>query len=158
MSRMITGADTARDEGGVDRIEACARIARPPEEIFAIYRDVANWNAWDPDTRQASLHGPFAIGTTGDLVPERGRKVTMKIVAIQPDRGFSVEVRIPLFRMRFDHELTPMGAGTEVLHRVTFAGPLACLLAPSIGGPLRTGLPRTLQGLKRYAEEGIAIR
>lgn len=139
-----------------EAIQARTRIDVPPAEIYAIYRDVANWPAWDPDTRAASLHGPFALGTTGELVPTKGGPVIMQITALEPDRAFTVEARIPLFRMRFDHELTPVRGGTDVLHRVTFSGPLAFLFGRVVGEPLVRGLPATLAGLKRYAEQRVA--
>lgn len=141
-----------------DAIEARIRIGVAPPEIYAIYRDVANWPAWDPDTRLARLHGPFALGTTGELVPAKGRPVVMQITALEPDRAFTVEARVPGFRMRFEHELTPVTEGTEVLHRVSFSGPLAFIFGRVVGEPLRRGLPATLAGLKQYAEQRIAIR
>lgn len=139
-----------------DAIEASIVIAATPAEIFAVYRDVPGWSAWDPDTRRASLDGPFALGTTGELVPTKGRRVTMQIVALEPDRLFTVEARIPLFRMRFEHRLEPVHAGTRAWHRVEFSGALAFLFGPLVGGPLHDGLPATLRGLKRHVEARVA--
>ncbi len=78
----------------------------------------------------------------------------MDFISVVPNQSFTVESRIPLFRMLFEHELHPMAAGTEVVHRVAFSGALSFVLGPIVGNPLRTGLPITLASLKRLAESG----
>jgi Polyketide cyclase / dehydrase and lipid transport len=134
------------------KIESRITIATLPETLFAIYADVSNWNKWDPDTKSSSLEGPFEIGSVGRLAPTRGREVPMSLVSVVPNRSFTVECRIPLFRMVFEHELTPHGSLTDVVHRVSFSGPLTFLFGPLVGGPLRKSLPQTLKSLKQYAE------
>ncbi len=55
--------------------------------------------------------------------------------------------------MVFEHELTPLAAAqTEVVHRVSFTGPLSLLLAPLMTRRLNSGLPVTLARLKALAE------
>jgi uncharacterized protein YndB with AHSA1/START domain len=127
-------------------------IAATPQTVFRIYEDVSHWHTWDPDTRAASLDGPFQVGTRGQLTPTQGRTVPMELVAVVPDRLFTVESRIPLFRMLFQHELTPGREGTEVVHRVVFAGLLTLLLGPLLAKRLNAGLPVTLARLKSLAE------
>ena len=68
--------------------------------------------------------------------------------------GFTVESRMPLFRMVFEHELRPEGAATRVVHRVAFSGLLAALLGRMLVKRLNQGLPVTLAKLKRRAEGG----
>lgn len=67
---------------------------------------------------------------------------------------FTLESKIPLFRMVFEHELVPQGAGVKVIHRVTFSGLLTFLLGRMLVKQLNQGLPLTLAGLKRLAERG----
>ena len=75
-----------------------------------------------------------------------------------PGRAFTAESRIPLFCMVFEHELTPLAAAqTEVVHRVSFTGPLSLLLAPLMTRRLNSGLPVTLARLKARAE-GVGAR
>jgi Polyketide cyclase / dehydrase and lipid transport len=129
-------------------------VAASPAEIFRIYQDVEHWSTWDPDTRAANLDGPFAVGSRGRLTPTRGSTVPMMVTAMVPDRCFTVECRIPLFRMQFDHELIPKEAGTEVVHRATFSGVLSFILAPMLTRQINAGLPVTLARLKNLAETG----
>lgn len=134
-------------------IEERVNIDVPPATVFAIYTEVEGWHRWDPDTKSARLDGPFAVGTRGVLAPAQGFPVKMTMTEVVQDRGFTVVCQAPLCAMRFDHELTPDGPGVIVVHRVSFAGPLAWLFGRLVGGRVRLGLPVTMQSLKRYAEQ-----
>jgi uncharacterized protein YndB with AHSA1/START domain len=133
-------------------IEHRITIHTPPATIFRIYQAVDQWHTWDPDTKAAHLDGPFAVGTRGRIVPSNGKGVPMEVVAIVPDQSFTVRGWIPGFEMRFEHELLPQGASTQVTHRVSFTGWLAWLLGPMVGRDVDKGLPHTLASLKRLAE------
>ena len=137
-------------------IEHRIPIATPPAAIYRLYADVANWHRWDPDTKRATLDGPFAVGSRGKLTPAKGNTVPMVVSFADPLRGFTVESRIPLLlRMVFEHELIAQGASvTEVVHRVTLSGPLAWLIGPGLKRQIDAGLPVTLSRLKRLAETG----
>lgn len=135
------------------QVEHRIQVAAPPERIFSIYEDVPGWRQWDPDTKSATLDGPFAVGSTGKLTPAKGNAVPMRVTALVPNRSFTVECRIPLFRMVFDHELVPMGSTTEVVHRASFSGALAPLLGRMLARRVDAGLPVTLANLKRHAEQ-----
>ena len=134
-------------------IEEAVRISVPPATVQAIYMEVDNWSKWDPDTRSASLDGPFQVGSTGLLTPTKGFPVTMMLTEVAHERGFTAECKAPLCIMRFEHELTPIDGGVLAVHRVTFSGPLAILFRRLVGTQVRLGLPVTMQGLKRYAEQ-----
>lgn len=134
------------------QVEHRISIAVSPETIFRIYEDVQNWHTWDPDTKHASLDGPFRVGTSGRITPPKGMTVPMLLTQVEPGTCFTVESKIPLFRMLFEHELLPMGGATEVIHRVTFSGFLSVVLGPMLSKQLNVGLPVTLRKLKALAE------
>jgi hypothetical protein len=123
-----------------------------PEVIYRIYEDVAAWNTWDPDTKQATLDGPLRVGARGKLTPPKGLTVPMLITQATSGRSFTVESKIPMFRMVFEHELHPSEIGTEIVHRVTFSGLLSRVLGPMLAKQLNAGLPVTLGKLKQLAE------
>ena len=131
-------------------------VAAPPETLFGIYADVAQWHTWDPDTKRASLDGPFQVGSRGRLTPAEGSAVPMVVTELAAGRSFTVESKIPMFCMRFEHELLPRGHSTEVVHRVTFSGLLAPLIGRMLSKRLNVGLPRTLANLKQLAEQDNA--
>jgi hypothetical protein len=127
-------------------------VSASPEIIFDIYTDVANWRTWDPDTKASSLDGPFRIGTTGSLTPARGNTIPLVLTHVTPGHNFTVEARIPLLRMLFEHELFEVEGQTEVVHRASFHGLLAPLVGRVVGTRLNSGLPVTLANLKALAE------
>jgi hypothetical protein len=128
----------------------------PPETIFRIYEDVKNWHTWDPDTKQASLDGPFQVGSRGRLVPTKGNAVPMTLTKAIPAQCFTVESQIPLFQMVFEHELSQKSGATEIIHRVTLSGFLTFILGPMLSKQLNIGLPITLSRLKALAESRSA--
>lgn len=134
------------------RVEHQIRVDAPAATIFRFYEDVTRWPAWDPDTRAAWLDGPLRPGSRGQLTPTQGRTVPMLVTRVEADRCFTVESRIPLFRMVFDHELEPEGPATRVVHRVTLSGPLSLVIGPMLARRIDAGLPVTLSRLKALAE------
>lgn len=138
------------------QVEHSTVVQAPAARIFRIYEDVAAWPSWDPDTRRAALDGPFAVGSRGSLTPTQGRRVPMLVTKVERNAGFTVESRIPLFRMVFEHELQPQGEAVRVVHRVTFSGPLTFVLGRMLARRVDQGLPVTLARLKRLAESGSA--
>lgn len=138
------------------QVEHRIKVAAAPGSIFHIYQDVENWHTWDPDTRRATLQGPFEVGSRGRLTPTKGNAVPMVLTKVVRDSCFTVESKIPLFRMVFEHELVPFQGMTEVIHRVTFSGPLTFVLGRMLVKQLNSGLPVTLQRLKALSESRSA--
>jgi hypothetical protein len=120
--------------------------------VHAIYAQVEHWHTWDPDTKAASIEGPFVSGATGTLAPQKGRAVKIRFTDVRPDAGFTCVGGIPGFTMTFEHELSDVKVGTLIVHRVTFSGFLAPIFERLMGKQLRVGLPKTLASLKRLAE------
>lgn len=136
------------------QVEHRITIAAPPGRIFKIYDDVAHWHTWDPDTKTATLDGPLRVGAKGSITPTKGRTVPMVVTSVQHERSFTVESKIPLFHMVFEHELRPTASGTEVTHRVTLSGLLKLLIGRMLSRQIDHGLPVTLARLRRLAETG----
>lgn len=134
-------------------IEARIHIAVPPTVIDQIWSQVDQWHVWDPDTKKAQLNGPFVVGTKGRIVPKKGMGVAMVMTERTEGLSFTVEGHMPLFRMHFEHLVTPTASGSTVVHRVWFTGPLAFLFGPIVAKQLRVGLPLTMKSLQAYAEK-----
>ncbi|MBP6862842.1 MAG: SRPBCC family protein [Neisseriaceae bacterium] len=134
-------------------IEERIHIAVSPAVIDHIWREVEAWPLWDPDTKKAHLNGPFEVGSSGRITPQKGISVAMVITECTPGHSFTVEGHIPFFRMHFAHTVTPSALGSEVVHRVWFTGPLAFLFGPNVAKQVRQGLPNTMRSLKAYAEQ-----
>jgi hypothetical protein len=134
-------------------IEERIHIAVPALVIDQIWSEVGQWHRWDPDTKHAMLDGPFATGTKGRITPRKGMGVSMIVTERTAGRSFTVEGHIPLFRMHFEHTVSPIAGGSEVAHRVWFTGALAFLFGPGVAKQVREGLPQTMRSLKAYAEQ-----
>lgn len=127
-------------------------ISAPAEKVFSLYANVAGWPSWDPDVKEASIDGALASGVAGTLHPSNGPKSKIILTEVAPNRLFTVESKLPLCVMRFEHELSNASGQTKALHRVSFSGALSPLFGRLIGSQIRKGLPHSLQGLKRAAE------
>jgi predicted transcriptional regulator YdeE len=121
-------------------------------DVFRVYSDVANWKTWDPEVEWSSLEGPFAKGSKGRLKPRGAPVSAIYLTGVKNGASFTVESRLPLCRMVFEHELTSNGNRTEALHRVTFTGFLSFLFGFLIGRQINKGFPKTLLGLKEKCE------
>lgn len=139
-------------------IEEKIEIFAEPETVFALYADVPGWPDWDPDTKAASIDGPFVTGATGRLTPTKGFTVPMRFVSVVRNRAFIVESAAPLCVLRFEHILSPTANGVLAVHRVSFSGPLARFYGWLVGSRVRVGLPVTMAKLKRTAEAAGACR
>jgi len=135
------------------QFEESIEIQASPETIFALYADVPAWATWDPDVSSSSIVGAFVSGSTGKLKPSSGPEASIIFTEVVANKSFSVENRLPLCVMRFEHELFPTTIGTTVVHRVSFSGFLSPLFSRIIGSQIRKGLPQTMAGLKRAAEK-----
>ena len=133
-------------------VEKHVVISATPETIFRIYRDVENWNQWDPDTKASTLNNGLALGSKGTLTPTKGNTVPLEVTSVQEGKHFTVTSQTLLFRMDFDHELEATDGGTKVVHRVKLAGLLKPLLTRMLAPQIDRGLPVTLQHLKARAE------
>jgi len=128
-------------------------INAPVDRLFSLYADVSDWSSWDPDVKFSSIDGQFFSGATGTLQPSSGPKTKITFTEVLHNRLFTVESKLPLCTMRFEHELSPVGNQIQALHRVSFVGFLSPLFGRLIGSQIQKGLPRTLEGLKRAAEQ-----
>lgn len=126
-----------------------------PEAVYRIYEDVGGRHIWDSDTKLATLDGPLRVGARGRLTPTKGQTVPMLVTQVVDNRSFTVESKIPLFRMLFDHELHPCEGGTEIVHRVSFSRLLSLILGPMLSKQLNSGLQVTLGKLKKLAESNV---
>jgi hypothetical protein len=134
------------------KVEHSTIVNAAPERIYGIYRDVSAWHTWDPDTKHASIDGPFAVGSKGTLTPTKGNTVPMLLTKVEPNSCFTVVSKIPMFQMDFEHELVPQNGAVKVIHRVTFSGLLTFVLGRMLVRQLNQGLPVTLSRLKQLAE------
>ena len=131
------------------RFEHSAESAGSPHDVWVRYLDVDHWCEWSRHGVEWSrIDGPFAVGTKGTSKAPRSPRMRFELVAVEPDGLFATEVRLPGGRLRFEHVIEPVGAGTRITHRVALAGPLAFLYVPMVRKGVEKGLP---DGVDRLA-------
>ena len=66
-----------------------------PADIFALWRDVEGWPAWDGSLIVTSLDGPFAAGSTGTLHPVgMPEPIAFTVTEVEDGQGFADETRL----------------------------------------------------------------
>lgn len=128
-------------------------ISSSPEKVFSLYADVKNWSCWDPDVKNSSINGAFISGASGTLEPTKGPKAHILFTDVIQNRLFTVEAKLPLCKIRFEHEIDSTHTDSvNVIHRVTFDGILSPVFGTLVGRQIKKALPSTLLGLKTAAE------
>ena len=134
------------------KFEECVVIKAPIANVFGIYADVGSWKKWDPDVQSSTIEGAFVSGALGTLQPTKGPKAKIVFKEVVPNSSFTVESKLPLCVMRFEHELSELDGQTLAVHRVIFEGVLSPVFGRLIGRQIKKGLPHSLRGLKRAVE------
>ena len=137
------------------QFEASIQINAAAATIFALYENVAQWPVWDSDVKSASIQGAFVSGARGVIVPNGGPKSDILFSEVIRNKSFTVDCKLPLCMMRFEHELVAHGGGTRATHRVIFDGLLAPVFGRLIGSGMRKTLPEVMENLKSVAEKNV---
>lgn len=101
-------------------------IDAPPNEVWAVVRDVERWPDWTPTVQRATRldPGPFAVGSKTSLVQPRLRPAVWEVTRLEEGRGFTWMSRGPGVMTEADHVIEPHGAGSRVTLSIRFAGML----------------------------------
>lgn len=125
----------------------------PAHVIWKIWADVENWNSWDHAIEYSRLEGPFAIGTTGVLKPKGASPVRMHITALEHNKSFVDEAKLPLAKIIVSHFMTESAGKTQVTHQIEMTGPLAFFFAIIIGRGMKKDLPVEMKSMIKKAEK-----
>jgi hypothetical protein len=134
------------------KLEDSIKIIASPAQVFAVYKDVANWPTWDPETVAASINGDFVVGTTGKIKPGKEPETKITWVEVTRDKSFTVECKLPLCKMQFIHEMTAENDQTLVVNKIELTGLLSSIFGLLIGSKLKQGVHQSLLGLKAHIE------
>ncbi|MDO3650350.1 DUF1731 domain-containing protein [Nocardia mangyaensis] len=108
-------------------------IALPPESVWRVLGDLEQWPEWNPGVRDVRMHGPVAVGATGDYLPNgklsarlHGRfGAPFTVTTVDPNRELSIEQPEPAGTLHLTWRLTPVDGGTELTQELRFTGPSA---------------------------------
>ncbi len=133
--------------------EESIEAAADADAVWRLFEDPSRWVDWHPDITSARLDGPLDVGSTV-RVQQRGAPTrTLTVVAVEPGRSYATEDRMPLARLRFEHEVHRLGEHRcRILLRQSMSGPLTPIFSRLLGGRIARGVPDQLQGLAKAVE------
>jgi uncharacterized protein YndB with AHSA1/START domain len=141
----------------VIRYSSTHTINRPPPVVFDALLDPARYGQWtEMQGTTWDGDGPVRVGTTGSFRMAGGPfagALRMKVVALEPDRRFVVNVTHAKFDWVATTDLEADGAGT----RMTYAGEIRFrgvqrLLEPFMKGEVARGEAKEVERLKALLE------
>lgn len=124
-----------------------------PHDVWQLWSDPARWPDWNRDIERASLEGPFALGSVARIKFRRGPALRFEITALEPERLFTDETRLPLARLGHEHRVEPAGGRVRIRNRLYFDGSAARLYGLLMGRRMRASVRRFVELEKRLAEE-----
>ena len=120
-----------------------------PEVVWELYSDVSRWRDWDAGLADATLDGPFAVGSAGVLTVEGQPPLPFRLTVVEESRSFSDVTEIPgVAVLEFHHRIEPGSAGSIITHEVVITGPAAMQMGPVV----TSDTPEAMEALARLAE------
>lgn len=125
-----------------------------PADIWHWWTDIEHWQDWDTGLQSAVLTGPFAQGTKGVLLPDKGPKARFTITAYTPGVSYAFATQLPLGKLVVERTLHTDQGKTFFTHTVSFQGLSAPLFYRILGKRYRQMLPPVMEKLRELAEKG----
>jgi uncharacterized protein YndB with AHSA1/START domain len=131
--------------------EGSARIAAPPEIVWAVISDIAAWPTWNPDVRSVTFDGPLEPGSEFRWKSGSSSLVS-RLEAVDPPReigwtGTTMGIRaIHVFRFE------PAEGGTLARSEESWSGGLAGLLKSFSRKRIQRAIDTALASLKTESE------
>lgn len=135
------------------RFSHTVKTSAPPEAIWRVWTDVANWKTWDDGLKTAELNGPFATDTKGILVPDRGPKSTFSLADVDPQHSYIIKTKLPLGTLYVKRFLTTQNGKTIFTHEVWFTGLTRGIFGRALGRNYRALLPGVMEKIRGLAEQ-----
>ena len=126
-----------------------------PDQVWRIWSDTKTWGEWNPNVTTMDLEGPFATGSTAVMNTHAGQHHKMRLLDVQPGRGFVLETKVvPGTTFYFHCRIEPaQGGKTKVGQTVEVKGPLGPILGPVMGPQVSKEFWTLLKNLTRKAEQ-----
>ena len=132
---------------------ASSPTSASPAAVWAVWSDPARWSLWDPAVASVELRGPFTGGTRGRVHTAAGQTTSVRLARVEPGVRWTEVSRLPLARVRVDHELVGGSGDLLVRHGMRFTGLLGGPWSRLLGPRLAQHLPETARRVAQLAAE-----
>jgi uncharacterized protein YndB with AHSA1/START domain len=126
--------------------------AAEAEAVWRIWTDVPAWPEWNADLERAELSGPFAAGSTIQMIPHDQDQIELRIAeAVEPER-FVDEAEFGGVIVRTTHRIEQWRDRNRVVYAMEITGPEADTLGTQVGPEISADFPQVLAALVERAE------
>jgi hypothetical protein len=137
----------------MSKIRVSVSTVASPAAVWRLWTNVSASSAWDTDVAWSRLHGPFAVGTRGELKLKGLPTLSFVLDEVTKEQSYANVVSMPGLRVRFTHDLEPQSATTmRITHGAEIGGRLGWLVRPLVRRPLTRALATALDNFVRLAE------
>jgi uncharacterized membrane protein len=128
-------------------------IAAPSDLVWSTLLDVEAWPTWTASMTwlRAVDEGPLEVGSEVHIKQPGSRAAAWTITKLDAGRSFSWATKSGV-HMEADHEIEPVGEGTQVTLRLTQTGALAKMVGIIGGNAIRKAVQTEGDGLKAHCE------
>jgi uncharacterized membrane protein len=128
-------------------------IAAPSDLVWSTLLDVEAWPTWTASMTwlRAVDEGPLEVGSEVHIKQPGSRAASWTITKLDAGRSFSWATKSGV-HMEADHEIEPVGEGTQVTLRLTQTGALAKMVGMIGGNAIRKAVQTEGDGLKAHCE------
>ena len=109
------------------------RSSAAPEAVWALWADASRWPEWNEQLESGEIDGELAVGSGATVKFKRGGKMRFTVVAVEPERLFVDEAKLPGCRFGHEHRVEPAGDGCEITHRLYLVGATSGLFSRLFG-------------------------
>jgi uncharacterized protein YndB with AHSA1/START domain len=137
------------------QFQTSVEIDAPPARVWAVLSDVERWPDWTASMTRVELTdgGALARGSTVRIKQPRFPAMTWRVTSLEPNEGFTWEVRTPGGYSVAGHRIEPRGdRGSRVTLTVRQTGALMTIIAPLMAGTTRHYMEMEAAGLKAACE------
>ena len=117
------------------------------EKIWAVWTDVNNWHTWQKDIEYAKLEGEFKTGNTFILKPKGVSAVTIQIIDVKINKGFTDLTKFPLAKMYGKHEFIQHDNEIEIKTTMSVEGFLGFVWRKIVAEDVANGMAEQTESL-----------
>lgn len=124
-----------------------------PEAVWRVWTDVPNWKTWDTSLKSAELNGPFATGTQGRLIPDKGPKSKFTLTEVIPLQSYTFKTKLPFGALYVKRTLSTQDEKPAFTHEVWFTGLTKGIFGRALGRNYRAILPDVMNKIEAIAKQ-----